>query len=215
MKVSNYKTILAGAAAACLFWISAYGKAQASWTTQIEEFGNSSFAGPYETVEIFITSDPGGAGPFQSDGITFETSFPNTPGWSTETPNPFYSIASGPAHDGGFDISFLFDGNINNTIGLNMIIWDGAIGGEIHFATSFQYADGALEGLGEDFGAGPHSFLLHPDGIGYDRSSQVPEPSSSVAVAIALIGFVLRRHPRALRNEDDWRRETSSAPVYC
>ena len=84
-----------------------------------------------------------------------------------------------------------------------MIIWDGAIGGEIHFATSFQYADGALEGLGEDFGAGPHSFLLHPDGIGYDRSSQVPEPSSSVAVAIALIGFVLRRHPRALRNEDD------------
>ena len=75
MKVSNYKTILAGAAAACLFWISAYGKAQASWTTQIEEFGNSSFAGPYETVKIFITSDPGGAGPFQSDGITFETSF--------------------------------------------------------------------------------------------------------------------------------------------
>ena len=220
MKTTSHKLILTATATAYLSCLSICETAQADWITSTQTFGNSSFAGPYDTVEIFIVSDPGGAGPFQNSGITFSTVAPATPGWSTDTPNPFYSLASGPAHDGDFDISFLFAGDMNNTIELDMIIWDGGIGSTIHFASSFLYANGVFgANNGESFGAGPHSFLLHPDGIGYDRSVSVPEPSSCTILLrrrpalYSGVGVVPGKSVSSNRRKTDWRHHGSSGPV--
>ena len=183
---------VADARAAIVVW-GGDGQLDNSW---IAAAGFSGVAA--STVEAFIVSDVGGAGPFETPGMT---GFMGN-GWTgvSTTPNPSYSYKSGPTTVPATATTWTyhFAGTMPGTIiKIDLIAWSGGIlsgsplasarltwtGGTFSSITSTPTTDG----------------LTATGGITYDRGV-VPEPTSLAIwslLGLSLTGATWLRRRRA------------------
>jgi hypothetical protein len=151
----------------------------------------------FDTFEAFIIADTG-AGPFQNDGA-FEFSKVS---WSASLINPNYSLASGDSFDDWLVWYWDFAGDSNQWLSMDLLFWDGGVGGNLDFAANFDYEFGLIGNVeqGWDSPDGTYAFLQHPDGSGYDRSSRfpdtgngggtpIPEPATIFLLAAGIFGL--------------------------
>lgn len=140
-----------------------------------------------DTIEYFIVND-GGAGPFMPSALTADIYTPA--GWTGQTINPYYALATGPTASGavGFDVNFA--GSITSTLTLDDLVWLGGVGGTLVAAGEFVYDNGSWGNTAFQCTSLPCSSLFD-NGTNYNRTPSVPEPSSFLLLGSGLAGLWL------------------------
>ncbi len=147
------------------------------------KFAGAGGLGTIDTMEAFIVGDTG-AGPFEDDGFADESN-----GWTASLYNPYGAVMTGAQQADYFGFwDWHFDGEMTETVTIDLIAWENGVGSTIQWAANIVYGNGLLTDLTQGWDGDDLSFLEYPGGRRYDRAP-VPEPATVALRGIGLVGL--------------------------